>query len=406
MKYLLSSLVAISLVVMGCASKQSAPQSNMPKSMESAFVETYSPAEVTIKAVGYGNGDEDVAGALLDAKRAAVYYILYGGSDGIINSKEGKMKFELFQEQFFADVQKYITWESDKVISQVRTPRGIKVTKMFRVNKKNVTDRMVERGVVTSSTELAESQGMPFIMVVPETSTKTSVMDVYNTNPYAKHAATTIESYLTARQYDVVVPKQLEQVNTIAGLELGNESEEDVSYQLALSIGADVYISFAGTVKNNKASVSVKAYETTTARLLGAETGYSKNRPGAAPEALIEEGLADAIDKVLQRVNNYWTKDLERGLQYKLIFRMLGDYEGDQLENIQFAVADVTEAAFSKSKENVITKKTMDYNVWGSPDTFDKSSKIYRHYKRKLGSKGIKARKITLNRKLILIGIE
>ncbi len=407
MKQLTLFFLLLTFILTGCGgSKSNTPQSNMPKSIESSFIETYSPAEVTIKAVGYGNGEEDVAGAITDAKRAAVYYVLYGGSDGLINTKEGKMKFELFQEQFFANVDMYVTWQADKVISQVRSPRGLKITKMFRVNKKIVKEKMVERGVVTATSELADSQGMPFIMVVPETSTDKTAMEVYNTNPYAKHAATTIESYLTARQYDVIVPKAQEQLNTITGLQLELAAEEDISYKLALSLGADVYISFSGTVDNGKASVSVKAYETTTARLLGAETGYSKNRPGAAAEALVEEALSGAIDKVLQRVNNYWTKDLNKGVQYKLIFNILGDYGTDQTENIQDLVADITEAGFNKSKENIISKKTMDYNIWGSAEDFDKSSKVYRLYKRKLKNKGIKVQKINLNRKLIIIGVE
>jgi hypothetical protein len=57
--------------------------------------------------------------------------------------------------------------------------------------------------------------------------------------------------------------------------------EEDEAYGLALTIGSDVYITYTINISENyvagqhlnKAIVGVRAFETTTARLLGTETG-------------------------------------------------------------------------------------------------------------------------------------
>jgi hypothetical protein len=240
-------------------------------------------------------------------------------------------------------------------------------------------------------------------MVIPETPKGQTPLQVFDSNPLARHAAAVIESYLTARTYEVQVPRAAEQLNDMSKMQAEVKgAEEDIAYQIALALGSDVYIVFNGSVTNGKASVQVKAYETTTARLLGTETGYSATRAGASMEPLVEEAINDAIDKVLSRVTAYWTKDLTDGIQYKLIFNITGSF--GEVQEVQDAISDIIDEAFAKSKENVATDKTMDYLVWAKKDEFSKARNVMRHIQKKM--KGVaKVSQIVLNKKLIIVGV-
>jgi len=136
-----------------------------------------------------------------------------------------------------------------------------------------------------------------------------------------------------------------------------------------------------------------------------ADDERAHGRIGHIAEPLLEEAIGDAINKVLQRVTNYWTADLNKGLQYKLIFKVLGEFDEDATEEIQEEISDVIDSEFDLNKENIVTDKTMDYLVWAKKSDYKKSSKIYRMFKKKLKKKA-KIKKININRKLIILGVE
>ena len=388
-------------------SVQASKDSNLPVSQQATFVETYSPSEVTIQATGLGKNDKE---AIIDLRKCAINFVLNLGTDPLLNTEGAKSQFSGIAEDFFfpANVDKYISWESDKVVSALKSrlpngKEGMKITKAVRVNKKLLTDDLVSKGIIKSREELADAIGMPTIMVIPETPKGQTPLEVFDKNPLAKHAAAVIESYLTARKYDVLVPKAMDQINEMTKLQGEVKGvEEDPGYQLALALGSDVYIVFAGMVySSNKVTLQLKAYETTTGRLLGTETGYSASRPGPA-EPLVEEAVNSAIDKVLQRLINYWQDDVKKGIQYKLVFKSIS---GSIDEAIKDKISDVMDETFALSKENVVSDKTLDYNVWAKKGDYNKSSKIYRHFRDALKSTA-KLTQININKKLIIIGIE
>ena len=375
---------------------------NEPKSHEASFKETYSSAEVTIKATGIGADDKAEND---DLDKAAVWFVLEGGTDPLLNTPDAKTAFGAIREQFYAidNIKKFITWEAQKVDGQMKTSDGIKRTKAVRVNKKALQDELSAKGVIKAASDLRDALGNPTIMVIPECKAGETPIKVFDSNNLAKHAAGVIESHLTAKQYDVIVPRgqdQLAQMTEMQG-QLADQ-QPDPAYQLALTLGSDVYIVFSGKIENSKASVVVKAYETTTARLLGTETGYSAARPGVNMEPLVEEAISDAIDKVLQRITNYWTEDLKKGVQYKVIFKFAPSTKSS-VQEIQDDINGVLDDNF-KTKENIVTSQTMDYNIWAKPSDFDKSSKIERFLRREV-KKG-KISKININKKLIILKVE
>ncbi len=400
-----------------------------PESKQATFIETVSSSEVLIEATGIYKSSEKRKGkakkdikengvkrAIQDAKKSAVYLILLGGTDPLISTPEERAKFEKNASFFFdmTNVSRYISWEETQILKKVKFDdgTGIKVTKRFKVNKEIITNDLVSQEILVAKADLVDIIGNPFILVIPATSKGENPIELLQTNVKVKHAAAVVESYLTARKYDVIVPEQ--QVNldelTAAQQMLGDQ-EEDYAYQLALSIGSDVYITFSGASESSgygteKYAMNVRAFETTTARLLGAETGYSQARQGEIMVS-IEEAMSDAINNVLSRIMNYWKDDLKRGIQYKLIVSISTDFDEDEVEDIQFAFMDAVDKIAKKSKENIVTAQTIDYLIWCNPEKYDKSTKVYRYLKSAFNDQGVEGtlKKINVNRKLILLKV-
>lgn len=384
----------------------------VPKSQEATFVESYSPTEVTLKAKGIGfNVDE----AERDARKCAVYFLLYSANDAILQTPAEKEAFKAIEQEFFTDanINNYITFMSNSILSKVKLQDGsVKVEKLIRVNREKLKEDLVAKGAIAGTKDLAAIAGNPFIMVLPEVPKGQSPIAALQRDPNIKKGAEVIESYLTARRYEVRVPEQQDAVNDLVSAKKAVAGiQDDIAYKLALSIGADIYISYNVKIEQGsigkKASVGCRAYETTTARLLGTETGYSPERPDVPEAALIEEAMNFAIDRVLSRINAYWKEDISSGRQYKVIFRITGKF--DDPDDLTDALEDVLKEVTTKRKNNATTKETADWILWQNSyeserDFFKAISKAFESNKdiKKLGAK---LKRININRKLMLLEI-
>ncbi|MEN3038981.1 MAG: DUF6175 family protein [Candidatus Kryptonium sp.] len=389
-------------------------QKNLPVSREATFIESYSPSEVTIRASGIGKDNKQ---AELDGRRAAVWYVLLGATDPILQTPEEKKAFEGIQDEIFdvKNISKYISFETTEYEARVKLADGrVKITKYYRVNKKLLTDDLVARNIIKPKEEITEAIGLPFIMVVPEAPKGVSPVDLLRSDRLLKKGAEVIESYLTARKYDVQVPEQMETLSELAQAQAGLKGiEEDYAYQLALAIGSDVYITYnvkvekryIGSTEYRKAVVAARAYETTTARLLGTETGYS-GEYAVPEEAVVEEAMNDAIDKVLSRIMAYWKDDLARGLQFKILFRITGNFDEDTHDEILMSTETALKKLCNRTKQNVITDQTMDYIVWVDPKKYNSPLALFRDIRRQIESSvPVKVKRINANRKLLILEI-
>jgi hypothetical protein len=412
--------IAICLILVSLVAAKE-PWSHLPLSRQASLVEVYSPSEITVKATGIGANtagwfkDNAAEAALRDARKAAVWFVLEGGTDPLLNTTTAKARFGVIAEEFFIDgnINTFISWEAEKIISTVMVGlpdgrEGIKITKMLRVNKRRLAEALNDQGILLSNQQAAQAQGNPFIMVVPDCPgcrTSKQMERILEEGTALRLTAGIIEAYLTARQYNVQVPRAAGQLNTM-GDRLAKEiksTEDDPAYRIALEAGSDIYFVYAIRLGGGKATVQIKAHETTTARLLGAETGYSKTRLGSQDGPLVEEAVNDAMEKVLQRVSNYWAHDLSNGVQYRLIFNIVPGFE--DVQKIQDAVADCLEKGFAKNRENVATAKTLDYTVWAKTETFGQARAVMRYIQNEMSGKA-RVTQVALNRKLIISSIE
>jgi len=382
--------------------------SNLPMSKQATLVEVFSVSEISVNATGIGRNQRKAFG---DLERSAVWFALYGGTDPILANDQARTNFEARQEAFFADVSRFISWRAQRANEALKTRlpsgrNGFRVVKNVRVNVALLRSELERMGVLVARADLVMQVGLPMIMVIPETPSGQTPLQVFETNPVARHSAAVIESFLTARRYDVIVPRASEQLNDLASVQAqlrGNE--QDISYQLSLALGADIYITFSGQVDNNQARVSISAHETTTARLLGSETGFSARRPGASPEALVEEAINGAIQNVLARVTEFWIEDTRRGIQYKLIFNVTGNFTQRQIQDLQFEVSDIIQSMFATSREIIIADKTMDYLVWAKNPEHSRAMNIFRDIRERLAGRA-DVQRISINRKLIILGLD
>ena len=399
-------------------------ESNLPRSREAVMFESSSPTEVMIRAAGYGVDKKHRKpkastldkSANLDAKRAAVWFVILGGGDPLLQTNEEKSAFEEIQEEFFEkdNIQKFIAWEAEYYAERLKIDGGkrLRIEKTFKINKGLIHENLVARGVLPEEAAIASSIGMPLIMVIPEAKDEKAPLELLKTDPNIKKGAEVIESYLTARKYEVIVPEQQQVLSELTSVQYALEGvEEDYSYLMALSIGSDVYISYnikiesrhIGSTKVKKGIVACRAYETTTGRLLGTETGYSRER--RAPDAVvIEEAMNDAVDKVLSRIMGYWKKDIRQGVQYKVILTVSTDFEQDTAEEIIFDFSDLVKRASKTIKENVIADYTYDVQLWCDPGLYQSSTDLYRFFKKNYEGSGEMGR-VSVSRRLILLNV-
>tara|TARA_A100001015_G_scaffold65360_1_gene72283 strand:- start:2963 stop:3922 length:960 start_codon:yes stop_codon:yes gene_type:complete len=291
--------------------------------------------------------------------------------------------------------------------------RGLKVITNINVNKYALQSYLEENAVIFSKDELTEILGYPQIMVIPQSLNDQSALDVLASDKNAKHAAGVVEGYLTNNSYDVVVPSQTSELNNlISSIYSTGNSIKDSSYELALSIGADIYLdySIAGVdagYSTTQYAVTIRAFETTTGRLLGSETGYSKARKGQ-DFVSIEEATLSALGNVISRVLNYWEDDLSKGTQYKIIAQIdPKSLSSDDIYQLQENFFKILEQYTNWTKENIVTNRTMDVLVWCDPEEYPKSRLLTRalmqDFKRNLKKYNFEL--LNQNRKLILFNI-
>ena len=420
--------IAVGMVVLSAC--MMVGQATLPTSREATFVEANGPAEVMIRAKGIGGvkgiwgfkEEESVKMAETDARKAAVYFVVYGGAglDGLLRSEDDKRKFATMETEFFdeTNIQKFIAWEASGFDSRIKMAGGekIRIEKQFRVNRKAISDQLVERRIIASVQDITEEIGMPTIMALPEVKPGQNPLDELRSNTVLKQGASAIESHLTSKKYSVIAPDQAEQIFQQQKAQMSLKGhEEDLSYAIALSVGSDVYITYTITVDKRiigssevrKASVSVRAYETTTARLLGTETGYS-DESAAPATALVEAAVTNALNNVMSRINSYWQDDLKNGLQYKVIVNIVGKFDEDQKYDIEDAVQKMLKKLCSKTKQNVVSDKTIDYLVWVSNPDMQNPTGFFREMRKEFNANfsAGKLRQVNLNRKLMMVAVE
>jgi hypothetical protein len=401
----------------------------LPISKQATIIDASSASEISLSATGIYTSTKrfrakkeirtvGVEKASKDARKAAVYFLLYSGTDPILSTEQEKQAFASIEPSFYKDdnINNFITFEASSPTKKVslKAGKGIKITTIIKINKELLIQFLEKKSILQSKKALSNTLGNPNIMVVPQSPLGVSAIDFLQENDNARFASGVILSYLSSKMYDVILPDQQNFLNTLNNSQLNiADREEDMAYQLALSVGSDIYIDYAisqsaAAYETTKYAVIVRAFETTTGRLLGTETGHSEARKGE-DQVSIEEALLAAMNNVLARVTNYWKQDIENGIQYKLIVNIQTDnFTHHELEDIQDGFFKAIDMVATKTKENIVTNRTIDYTIWCDPTDYKTTRILWQKLRENFSNNVPDASlsSINQNRKLLLLKID
>ncbi|KIM11593.1 MAG: hypothetical protein KU37_05190 [Sulfuricurvum sp. PC08-66] len=362
------------LLLTGCAAKPLPPQKRAV-SNQAQFLESQSSTEVMVKATGEG---ETIARAMRDSELAALWFVLMGGNNPLLQSEIEKSKFDTFADDFYGNTNRYIVSGSDIKSKRIMGDKTV-VERVFVINTGLIREDLVTRNVIASVEALSEGLGAITVTVLPKDAT------LWSDTQY-QAAVDVISEYLQDRNFEVTVLKQAKESNKIIQKAALLSGVVDPMYSLAMESGSDIYISVnldktartvAGT-EVKKASVTLSAFYTATAKQVGASSGYSPERAVSGYTSITQEATNDAIEKVLGQIQKSWKKEIEKGKLFKVVVTAA---EGLG-QSIDRAVYDAMRASCKGVKRNGASNQVFDYTLQCADvaDAMGLLDKIERNY--------------------------
>lgn len=352
-----------------------------------------------------------------DAKKAAVYVVILGGRNPLISKIEDRNKFTQIESQFFDinNITKYIKDEEDGLVSSVLTNNGksIQLVKRYEVDRGLIGKDLIDKKIILPIADIVDAVGKPQILILPHVK-KGEDPSVLLEERLNSVTNSNISEWLQYKEFDLLnfdANKSLQDM--VSAQQSVGGREEDMSYNLALQIGSDVYVTFKTTVDTNprgykSCRIDLNAFETTTASSIGSSNGSSEFGNSITDEYL-KEAANKALEKLVDNITKYWQKAIEQGQQYKLTISIDPNYDEDQVEDIKFGISDILKKIVKKTKLNNSTKQTLDYLVWVDKNAIEDGEKLWREIKKNYTNLQIdnsKIRNMFQKGKLIVLKID
>jgi hypothetical protein len=130
-----------------------------------------------------------------------------------------------------------------------------------------------------------------------------------------------VNRFLTSKQIEVVDEAQIESLKD-DDASLG--MTESLAQKIARKLNASVYVTVYGHVERS-ASVNVKFFESSTGRLLGEDSGYSRSTEGylADQKQAVVSAVTDACQRAFTTMLAYWKRDSSVGVPITVILKGL-----------------------------------------------------------------------------------
>ncbi len=264
-----------------------------------------------------------------------------------------------------------------------------------------------EEGPAVIAVSNATFKSRPTVLVAPAMGKgEAPNIEVIRKNPLAKTAMEVINAYLTSRDYSVIGLESQAQLDEVVQLQsdiAGND--EDLAYVAGLSVGADINVTFAGSVQIEDLVIDLNATEASTANLLASESVRFKKEDGESQRAWVQRAVQEAIVKLENKVRDRLAKDLEKGVQYKVVAHLTGEFTDEQAENISNMVSSQIRKKFNKMQVISMSRNTYDLLVYADPDTYDDAQMVYDVFVEGLDGLA-KVRKQNITKKLIILEIQ
>ena len=263
-----------------------------------------------------------------------------------------------------------------------------------------------DEGSAVIAVSNATFKSQPTVLVAPAMGKgETPNIEVIRKNPLAKTAMEVINAYLTSRDYSVIGLESQAQLDEVVQLQsdiAGND--EDLAYVAGLSVGADINITFAGSIQLEDLVIDLNATEASTANLIASESVRFQNN-GESQRAWVQRAVQEAIVKLENKVRDRLAKDLEKGIQYKVVAHLTGEFTDEQAENISNMVSTQIRKKFNKMQVISMSRNTFDLLVYADPDAYDDAQMVYDVFVEGLNGLA-KVRKQNITKKLIILEIQ
>lgn len=246
----------------------------------------------------------------------------------------------------------------------------------------------------------------PTILVSPAISGKVNSIEVIRRNPLAKTAMEVINGYLTSLGYMVTSLETQAQLDEIVQFQsdiAGNE--DDLSYVAGLTVGADINITYSGSIQDDAIVIDLHASEASTASLLASESVHMTNESGEPQRVLVQRAMESAIQKLETKIRNRLISQQGLGSAYKVVARLTGEFTDDQAEEISNIVSSSIRQKFNKMQINSMTRNTYDILLYADTNKYADAQMVYAEFSKSLS--GIaKVRKQNIAKKLIILEIQ
>ncbi len=257
----------------------------------------------------------------------------------------------------------------------------------------------------------AENYSKPVIMVLPnKNGSGISALQQVTENPFAKATMDGISDYLADKHYEVKSLEGSSEINHIVQLQndiAGND--EDLAYIASLTLNADIFIKYSGKMDSKGfVTVELKAYESTTARLLGSQSSSIDSHGRTSPidqQANLKAAAKKAMPSIEKQILAYWIDDLNFGTQYKVVMNITGSYGDSDLEDLQDQITLKLKKEFSKVKVNSMTSKTIDLVVYADPIKYEDVNEVYRTIRQTVKPLA-ETKKLNITKKLIVMEVK
>lgn len=348
MNNILTAILSLALVgyMPAAFSRLSGPESP-PQSFEAQFIEASSANEVLLRATGKAN---NVADAIADARKAAVWFVLFGGESPLVPAAS-KAKFDAKAAEFWRNSPAWIRYTSD---IKGKRQEGWKtlVDVVVKVDREGLRQALVTAGIIEDAAQVNEALNLPSIIIQANSEVLSGVVS----NALRKSDFTLLSEEATAKQRNI-----LNQLSALEGI-------VDPAYEAAMAAGADVYVkakveiesgNVAGIV-TQKASVALSAYDTATTQLLASATGHSAERK-SNEGALTEEAAQDAALQLRAALVEAWSKALKDGKIFKVFLKSEDRISEEQEDAFVSALKSLKQ---QKMKRQASGANIVSYWVW------------------------------------------
>lgn len=364
----------------------------LPRSRMCTVAESRADDTVRVASTGIG---PDYATALVDAKKAATWCV----AQQILKTPRNRQQFNSFARDFFRRYNLFLRGVVRREGTPIRDDSGLYHLKgVFDINRKTVYEFLRDRGFKVG-VGTGGSVENPSVMIKGKWRIRQPAL--------VAHIRNTIGGYLTSRKYNVI---DADGAKALSGLTRSfaylKGVGQDPTYNTALTVGADIYLVYTVWSEANgpyvKASASLKAYETTTARLIGAAVGHGRElaRGPQAEFRTMEEAIRNAAERTLSRVMGYWATDARQGKRVSFMVR--GRMPGEDFaDSLYLAIKKIP--SMTGSKRITATSKVVSFQLQYKGDVAELGIMLKRLVRRQSGIRT--TRWLVRTRKLYMIHV-